>query len=86
MSQTFNQTVMKDFVRRSQALGYKGKKRNDAAIDFLAGAIAALEALKANRGNQTVAELSNHLCAVTAMLIAPRGYAEVERMAEGVAA
>lgn len=32
--------VAKKFIERSEALGYKGRKRDDAALDFVCGAAA----------------------------------------------
>jgi hypothetical protein len=74
MSKDVNKAICQQFISRSKALGYKGKKRDAAAMDFLCGAWAALEA--AGR-----TEEAQHLGAVATMLIAPRGYSEVEAIA-----
>lgn len=67
--------IAKQFVERSAALGYKGKARDNAAIDYIVGAAAALQAI-------------NHeeLGSVTAMafIVSVRGYAEVIKYAEKV--
>jgi len=65
------------FVARSQCLGYKGKKRDGAAIDFFAGAIAGLRALP----NNPEAEIeAKHLELFTTLLLCTRGYSEIERV------
>jgi hypothetical protein len=64
------------FVERSEALFYKGKRRDDAAVEFFLGAYVALNVT----GNS---ELANKVGLTTAALIAPRGYTAVEQLAKG---
>lgn len=66
--------LSRQFVRRSEALGLKGKKRDEAAMDFFCGAFAALEAMKHG------VEASN-LATVIALVLSTRGYSEVEKWA-----
>lgn len=61
------------FVERSEALNYKGKRRDDAAIDFLCGAAATLKAT----GHDTEAEW---LGRVVYLEIATRGFKAVQRI------
>lgn len=63
------------FVERASSLGYKGKQRDKAALDFFIGAIKLAEL----QGNT---ELYNHLGNVAALLIAIRGYSEVVRLSD----
>lgn len=74
MSAQINSRICANFVSRAEYQGYKGKKRNDAGMDFIAGAVAALEAM----GHDSEAK---HLLMVASMIVAPRGYGEIERLA-----
>jgi hypothetical protein len=40
---TIAKTIAEKFIERSEALGYKGKQRDKAALDFFCGAAAALD-------------------------------------------
>lgn len=71
---TMIKTLCKAFVERAEALNLKGKKREDAAFEFLLGAHIALAAV-----NHPEAE---HVGTVTTFIIAIRGYSEVKRIAE----
>lgn len=63
------------FVNRAEALGMKGVKRDEAALHYLLGAYAALEATEQKAD-------ANHIGAVCAMVISTRGYSEVHRIAQ----
>jgi len=67
------QTIACKFVERSEALGYKGVKRDIAALDFFVGAASALR----SAGHPE----SEHVGSVAVMIIATRGYVEVKRIA-----
>ena len=60
------------FVERATQLEYKGKKRDHAALDFVAGAATAAQIA----GNDALAA---HLTRM-AFIVAVRGYAEVAYM------
>ena len=66
--------LCKQFVARAEHLGMKGKARDNAAIEFFAGALAALDAI--NHADV------NHVATVTQLVICTRGYSEVKRIAE----
>lgn len=76
MSAELNKTLCESFIGRAELQELKGKKRDTAAIEFMCGAIAALDAVGK-------VDEANHLAMVTAMLICTRGYDEVERIAKG---
>ena len=59
-------------VERAGALAYKGKRRDDFAIDYLCGACTALQV-----GGHEAAY--HHLATILTMAIGFRGYREVER-------
>lgn len=63
-------------VERMECLGYKGKKREDAVLDYWCGFAMGAKAA----GDQ---EMCSNLAAIGALIIAVRGYAEVKRLAEG---
>lgn len=67
-------TACRKFVERAEYLGYKGKRRDEAALDFICGWAGAMADAKHP-------EL-NHITNCLAMIIAVRGYAEVKRIAE----
>jgi hypothetical protein len=62
------------FVGRADHLGYKGKTRDRAAIDFLCGLSCG-----ARLAGDT--KMSDHILMVIATTIATRGYGEVVRFA-----
>lgn len=62
------------FIERSEALGYKGKKRDAAAMDYFAGAGMSAELA----GNQP---LGNHIARVMVFIVSVRGYAGVTEIA-----
>lgn len=67
--------VCAQFVKRSAALGLKGKARDRAAIEFLVGAAAFAVA--------RFGEKSPEWCALSsaAFMVSIRGYAELEHLA-----
>jgi folate-dependent phosphoribosylglycinamide formyltransferase PurN len=67
------QRLAEQFIERVDALGYKGKRRDDAALDFFCGAASAAEALDPG--------LTAHLTRVVVHLIAIRGYMAVLALA-----
>jgi Asp-tRNA(Asn)/Glu-tRNA(Gln) amidotransferase B subunit len=68
--------LCKSFMERSTALIYKGKKRETAAMDYFVGAVAGAKLA----GKEDFAE---HIGRWVVMLLRPRGYSEVERLAKG---
>lgn len=67
-------TIAERFVERSSALGLKGKKRDDAALDYFLGAAAGAELA----GD---VQMACQLGLVSAMIISVRGYAGVVSLA-----
>lgn len=67
------------YVERVKALGIKGKKRDDGLLDFMIGAIHALEA----QGDPSDA---GHVKRVTVMIFSVRGYAECAEIARAAIA
>jgi hypothetical protein len=65
--------LAKRFIGRSEKLGYKGKARDKAALDFFCGALALAEAID----TPLVGVLGNNV-----FLISIRGFAHVKEMAE----
>lgn len=61
------------FRDRSEAIGLKGKKRDDAALEFFLGAAMGLHI----EGHE---DASQHVLRVASWLIATRGYSEIERI------
>lgn len=57
--------VAQQFVERAKALGMKGKKRDDAAMEYFCGACTALEQV----GHADL----DHMMRVTVLLVSPRG-------------
>lgn len=64
------------FITRSRGLSYRGKKRDDAAMDYLVGAAMALREVG-------LAEESDFIARNVALVISVRGYEEVERISKG---
>jgi hypothetical protein len=60
------------FIERSKALGYRGKKRDDALIDYWTGAAMALTNV-----DHPDADWMRQM----AFIISVRGYSECERIA-----
>jgi hypothetical protein len=71
---TYVKELSQFIVERMTALGLKGKKRDDATLHYWIG--AATGAGLAQNEN-----LAQHLRTLAVLLIATRGYEEVERMA-----
>lgn len=67
-------TIAQRFVERAESLGYKGKKRDDAALDYWCGAAVAAEA----SGD---ANLGQRLANIAVLIVAVRGYFGVKEMA-----
>jgi hypothetical protein len=65
--------IAKRFVGRVKECGFKGKKRDELALEFFVGAAACAE----GQGNE---ELTQHILRI-AMLVSVRGYSEVEVLA-----
>lgn len=72
----FAKALAAKFVERADLLGYKGKKRDDASLDFWTGAAALAEI----EGNTELYEL---LGRQAALIVAVRGYFGVKQIAEG---
>lgn len=77
------QTVAQLFVKRSEALGYKGKRRDAAAVEFFMGAYAGAHTAANGDAAIDAEKYAQKILNVTVMLICTRGYAEVVRIAEG---
>ena len=61
-------------VERANALGLRGKKRDDATLDFFVGAVNALYLAGKKKD-------ADHIATVTAMILQTRGFDEVARLA-----
>jgi hypothetical protein len=57
--------IARDSVGRADTQGYKGRRRSDAALEFLVGAVSALGAVGDNRTQSALSTL--------AFLVASRG-------------
>ena len=68
------QTIAKRFIERAEALELKGKKRDDAALDYFCGAAAGAELA----GN---AQLATHIGVVCATMLSVRGFFAVKELA-----
>lgn len=69
-------TIAAKFVERSTTLDLRGKRRDEAAVDFFCGAGVALAAAGMD------AE-ATRIAVVTQLVVATQGYPAVRRMAEG---
>lgn len=69
--------ICQQFVERSEALGYKGKRRDDAAIDYMVGAAQGCIAA----GEKDVGESIGR---IVYMSVSTRGYKEIQRLAAQV--
>lgn len=67
--------LAKAFIKRATELGYKGKKRDDAALNYFVGAAVLAEL----QGNNI---LYQHLGRLAGFLIAIHGYAAVKDIAK----
>lgn len=74
MSAKINSQIAKSAVAR-YGKNPRGKKRDNESFEFMVGAWAALEAAGLEKE-------AGHLGVVLSMLIAPRGFAEIERIAK----
>lgn len=70
------QTLASRFVERANALHYRGRRRDDAALDYFLGAATGASIA----GDETLALALGNL---TGLVLSLRGYAEVERLAKG---
>lgn len=70
------QRLAQTFVSRAQQLHYRGKKRDDAMMDFFTGAVMLAETLELN-------DLRDHLGRILVMILSCRGYEECLRLARG---
>jgi len=73
------------FIQRADHLALKGKKRDDAALDYLIGAASALYTFSATHGLDPAAIAAahsdaQHIATVTAAVITVRGFSEVARI------
>jgi len=66
--------LAKGFVERATAQGLKGKRRDDAVLDYFCGAYIALKAI-----GET--DCAHHVGTITGLVLATRGYDEVVRLA-----
>lgn len=69
--------LARGFIERATELGYKGKKRDDAAMDYFTGATYAAQLA----GDE---DLRNYLVRMMALLISTRGYSEIVAMSKEV--
>lgn len=67
------------FIQRADALGYKGVKRDNAALDFYCGAATALAA---TTGDTVARARSNMLEKQARMLVSVRGYIAVMELSK----
>lgn len=69
------------FIERSETLGYKGLKRDNAALDFYCGACAALQLLDGVPSGEEPA-LVQMFGTQAVLLISVRGYVAVKELAQ----
>ena len=75
MASLLLQNLAQQFVERCERFSLKGKKADEFAVEFFAGAYASLH----NVGHPEATHIGN----VTMMLICTRGYNEVKTLAKG---
>lgn len=73
MSQEISAKIAESFMRRSEALGLKGRKRDEFALEYFIGAAYAYLAAG-------MTEECNNLSAIAGLMIAPRGYHAVQEL------
>jgi len=88
------QVLAKRFLERSEALGYKGKKADNAALDYFCGAATFAEELAVSLASYsdeqgkvaaiTAQQRAQHLGIVCALFIAIRGMFAVRELATRV--
>ncbi len=78
------QRLAKLFVHRATELELKGKKRDDAAIEFFMGAYAGCHTLSMGNKDSAAGMAADHILRVTSMVICVRGYAAVKEIADSV--
>ncbi len=67
--------LARNFVERSEALGLQGKKRDDAALDYVCGAATAYQIIHEDA-------LVRHLSTVAALVVSVRGYFGIRQILE----
>lgn len=75
------QAIAKVFVSRADATGLKGKKADAAALEFFLGAYAGAHACSNGDETSEAGKLAKHILLVASLIIATRGYKEVQRLA-----
>lgn len=74
--------LAQNFVERAKIQGYRGKKRDAAAIDFWCGAIALAEALdKRGVERPSPQQLVDSITLSGVFIVARDGFAGIERLA-----
>lgn len=81
MSQELNNHLAYECRNRMRQLNVKGKKCADEALSFMVGAYAALQLVAAQRQDAEMKTDADHLARVLTMIVAVRGYSEIEKMA-----
>ena len=71
------QKIAKAFIERSDHLSYKGKKRDDCALEFWCGAAVHAQ----HSGAPDAAEQYQYLATVGYMSVAVRGYMAIRELA-----
>lgn len=66
--------LCQQFIERSNAIGYRGRRRDDAALDYLIGAAQAFKVA----GHDWESEAIGRICYLD---VATRGFKAVERVA-----
>jgi hypothetical protein len=70
----FATELAKSFIERAESLGYKGRKRDEAALDYFCGAAQAARFV----GND---DLYQHLVWAIFKIVSVRGYSGVKQLA-----
>ena len=71
MKPTMYRMLCEKFIERADALGLKGKKRDDYALEFMIGAATTLALI----GHPE----ADHVCRCSALLVSTRGYLAIVR-------
>lgn len=75
------QKIAKLFITRAEHLNLRGRKRDDAAMEFFVGAAMGVNTLVKEKGDDA-STLYDHIILVASLLIATRGYAAVVGLAK----
>ena len=78
-NQEISRVLAQRFIERAEFLNYKGKKRDNAALDFFTGAASLAQVT----GQLPLAQ---HLATLCAILISVRGFVAVKEIANKEAA